>query len=359
MTVLYTLIASVLVFGAVIFLHELGHFVTAKMAGIQVNEFALGMGPRLFSFVRGSTRYSLRLLPIGGFVAMEGEDGEEEGDEEDSLYPDIPADAPRGLSFQQAPIWRRMVVIAAGAVMNMILGFVVLVVLVSMQDSITSKTISGFRGDEMSRQTGLQVGDTILAINGRHCFVANDVVYEAARSEEAVADFTVLRNGEKVELQNVTFATALTGEQEGQYMIDFTVLPLEKTIPNVLAEAGNWTISYARLIWRSLVDLVTGRVEVTQLSGPIGIVQAISQAVSIGLDSVLNIMALITINLGIFNLLPFPALDGGKLVLLVLEKIRRRPLPARYESAINLAGFALLMVLMVFVAFNDVLRLVG
>ena len=211
----------------------------------------------------------------------------------------------------------------------------------------------------MSRQTGLQVGDTILAINGRHCFVANDVVYEAARSEEAVADFTVLRDGQKVELQNVTFATALTGEQEGQYMIDFTVLPMEKTVPNVLAEAGNWTISYARLIWRSLVDLVTGRVEVTQLSGPIGIVQAISQAVSIGLDSVLSIMALITINLGIFNLLPLPALDGGKLVLLVVEKIRRRPLPTRYESAINLAGFALLMALMVFVAFNDVLRLVG
>ena len=358
MTVLYTLIASVLVFGAVIFLHELGHFVTAKLAGIQVNEFALGMGPRLFSFVRGSTRYSLRLLPIGGFVAMEGEDGEEEGDEE-ALYPDIPADAPRGCSFQQAPIWRRMVVIAAGAAMNMILGFAVLVALVSMQDSITSKTISGFRGDEMSRQTGLQVGDTILAINGRHCFVANDVVYEAARSEEAVADFTVLRDGQKVELQNVTFATALTGEQEGQYMIDFTVLPMEKTVPNVLAEAGNWTISYARLIWRSLVDLVTGRVEVTQLSGPIGIVQAISQAVSIGLDSVLSIMALITINLGIFNLLPLPALDGGKLVLLVVEKIRRRPLPARYESAINLAGFALFMALMVFVAFNDVLRLAG
>lgn len=356
MSIVYTIIASLLVFGVIIFLHELGHFVTAKLCGIQVNEFAMGMGPKLFSFVKGSTQYALRLLPIGGFVSMEGEDGEEVDQE---LYPDIPPDAPRGKSFQQVSVGKRMIVIAAGAAMNLILGFGLLLILVNMQSAITSRTISGFRGDEMSRQTGLQVGDTILAVNGRRCFIANDVVYEAARSEKATADFTVLRNGQKVQLEDVTFATALTGEQEGQYMIDFTVQPLEKNFFNVLQEAGNWTISYARLIVLSLVDFVTGRVEVNQLSGPVGIVQVINQAVSVGIDAVLNIMALITINVGIFNLLPLPALDGGKLVLLVVEKIRRKPMNPKYEGMINLVGFAALMLLILFVTFNDIGRLIG
>lgn len=355
-SVIYTIIASIVVFGLVIFLHELGHFVTAKLSGIQVNEFALGMGPKVFSFVKGSTRYSLRLLPIGGFVSMEGEDGEGIDQE---LYPDIPADAPRGKSFQQVSVGKRMIVVAAGAVMNMVLGFCILLILVTMQSAITSRTISGFRGDKMSHKTGLEVGDTILAINGRRCFIANDVVYEAAHSAQAIADFTVLRDGHTITLEDVTFATALTGEQEGQFMIDFTVQPLEKTPLNVLKEAANWTISYSRLIILSLADFVTGRVEINQLSGPVGIVQTINQAVSIGIQPLLTIMALITINLGIFNLLPLPALDGGKLVLLVVEKIRRKPLDPRYEGMINMVGFAALMLLMLFVTFNDVGRLIG
>ena len=210
MSIVYTIIASLLVFGVVIFLHELGHFVTAKLCGIQVNEFAMGMGPKWFSFMKGSSRYALRLLPIGGVVSMEGENSEEVDQE---LYPDFPPDATRGKSFQQVSVGKRMIVIAAGAAMNLILGFGLLLILVNMQSAITSRTISGFRGDEMSRQTGLQVGDTILAVNGRRCFIANDVVYEAARSEKATADFTVLRNGQKVQLEDVTFATALTGEQ--------------------------------------------------------------------------------------------------------------------------------------------------
>lgn len=353
MTIVYTVIASLVVFGVVIFLHELGHFTTAKLVGIQVNEFALGMGPRLLSFLKGSTRYSLRLLPIGGFVAMEGEDGEEEDDES---LPPLPDDAPRGKSFQQVSVGRRAIVIAAGAVMNLILGFVLLVILVCSQQVITSKTIAEFRG-ENAPQTGLEVGDTILAINGRRCLIANDVVYEMARSRNATADFTVLRDGEEVELQDVTFATPLE-DSEGM-TIDFVVLPVEKTVGTVLQEAANWTVSYARLVVMSLVDLVTGRVAMTELSGPVGIVQVINDAVSYGVTQVLNIMALITINLGIFNLLPLPALDGGKLVLLLVEKLRGKPLPAKYEGMINLVGFAALMLLMLFVTYNDIGRLVG
>ncbi len=353
MTIVYTVIASIVVFGVVIFLHELGHFTTAKLVGIQVNEFSLGMGPQLLSFLKGSTRYSLRLLPIGGFVAMEGEDGEEP--DEEALLP-LPNDIPRGKSFQQVSVGRRAIVIAAGAVMNLILGFVLLVILVCGQDVITSRTVAEFRG-ENAQQTGLAVGDTILAINGRRCFIANDVVYEMVRSQDATANFTVLRNGEKLELENVTFATP---QQDGEgMMIDFTVQPVKKTVGTVLQEAANWTVSYARLVMMSLADLISGRVAITELSGPVGIVQVINDAVSYGVTQVLNIMAFITINLGIFNLLPLPALDGGKLVLLVVEKLRGKPLPAKYEGMINMVGFAALLLLLLFITFNDIGRLVG
>ena len=353
MTIVYTVIASIVVFGVVIFLHELGHFTTAKLVGIQVNEFSLGMGPRLLSFLKGSTRYSLRLLPIGGFVAMEGEDGEEP--DEEALLP-LPNDIPRGKSFQQVSVGRRAIVIAAGAVMNLILGFVLLVILVCGQDVITSRTVAEFRG-ENAQQTGLAVGDTILAINGRRCFIANDVVYEMVRSQDATANFTILRNGEKLELENVTFATP---QQDGEgMMIDFTVQPVKKTVGTVLQEAANWTVSYARLVMMSLADLISGRVAITELSGPVGIVQVINDAVSYGVTQVLNIMAFITINLGIFNLLPLPALDGGKLVLLVVEKLRGKPLPAKYEGMINMVGFAALLLLLLFITFNDIGRLVG
>ena len=353
MTIVYTVIASIVVFGVVIFLHELGHFTTAKLVGIQVNEFSLGMGPQLLSFLKGSTRYSLRLLPIGGFVAMEGEDGEEP--DEEALLP-LPNDIPRGKSFQQVSVGRRAIVIAAGAVMNLILGFVLLVILVCGQDVITSRTVAEFRG-ENAQQTGLAVGDTILAINGRRCLIANDVVYEMVRSQDATANFTVLRNGEKLELENVTFATP---QQDGEgMMIDFTVQPVKKTVGTVLQEAANWTVSYARLVMMSLADLISGRVAITELSGPVGIVQVINDAVSYGVTQVLNIMAFITINLGIFNLLPLPALDGGKLVLLVVEKLRGKPLPAKYEGMINMVGFAALLLLLLFITFNDIGRLVG
>lgn len=355
MSFFYTTLAAIFVFGMVILLHELGHFSMAKWAGIQVNEFAVGMGPRLWSRVKGSTRYALRLLPIGGFVMMEGEDGDEPAGEQEDLYPDIPKDAPRGKSFQKVPVGKRMIVIAAGAVMNLILGFALLVILVCMDEAITSKTISGFRLDVMETDGGLQIGDEILAVNGRRCFIANDVVYEIARSRDMAADFTVLRGGEKVELKNVTFAA----EQDGAFTIGFTVLPVEKTVWNVTKEAACWTVSFARLVVLSMWDLLTGRVPVNQLSGPVGIIQTLNQAVAVGIRPVLNMMALITVNLGVFNLMPLPALDGGKLVLLAIEKLRGKPLPAKYEGAINMIGFAALMLLMAFVTFNDVSRIFG
>ena len=331
MTVLLTSLAAIVVFGTVILVHEAGHFFTAKLSGVKVNEFALGMGPKIFSFGKKETKYSLRLLPIGGYVSMEGEDETSED--------------PR--SFNKAAVWKRILIVVAGAVMNLILGFLVLCIAVSCDEVITSRTVSGFYENASTQATGLEVGDTILSVNGRKCYVANDILYEFARIDSGTAEFVVLRDGEKVTLPAVTFQTKKAEEGLNQIVIDFTVLPIQKTFGTLVKEGFNWSISYARLIFLSLVDLVTGRVAINNLSGPVGIVSTIASTVNYGIQPLLLLMALITVNLGVFNLLPLPALDGGKLLLLVLEAIRRKPIPEKYEIYINVAGFVMLMLLMV------------
>lgn len=342
MTFLIQALASIIVFGSVIFIHEFGHFFVAKLSGIKVNEFSLGMGPKLVGFTKDDTDYSLRALPIGGFVAMEGED--EESDAEGS--------------FNKAPVQSRIAVVVAGAIMNLILGFVVLIFLVSQQSAITSRTISQFHEGAMTAQTGLQVNDEIVAVNGRRCYIANDIIYEFARTQNGVADFTVRRDGELVELENVTFETYTDEDGIKQMVIDFYVYPEEKTVLSVIEEAAKWTMSLARMIFLSLVDLLTGNVAINQMSGPVGIVTVISEAASIGIENVLLILAMITINLGIFNLVPFPALDGGRLLFLLIELLRGKPINQKYEIVVNTVGMFILLGFMAFVTFSDVTKLI-
>ena len=336
-----SIIVSILVFGIVIMIHELGHFIMAKRSGIKVNEFSIGMGPQIYGITIGDTEYSVRAVPIGGYVAMEGED--EESDAEGA--------------FNSVPVQDRIGVVVAGAVMNMILGFVVLFYLTASQPAITSRTVSTFYEGAKTQQTGLMIDDEIIAINGRKCYIANDIIYEFARTQNGEADFTVIRNGEKIELENVTFDTYVD-EATGlkQMIIDFTVYPVTKTIPNIAKEAFNWTISIARMVFLSLIDLVTGNVAINQMSGPVGIVSTISEAVSYGLESVLMILAMITINLGVFNLLPFPALDGGRLVFLLIELVRGKPVDQKYEMWVNGAGMIILLGFMAFVTFSDITK---
>lgn len=352
MQIVLMIVVAILVFGLVIFVHELGHFFAAKKSGIKVNEFALGMGPTLFRFHKGETVYALRLFPIGGFVSMEGEN--EESDETGS--------------FQKAPIGRRMIVIAAGAVMNLVLGFLALVILVAAGGDIASKTVSRVYDES----TGLQVRDEIIAVNGHRCFVMSDMFYEFARTQNGTFSLLVRRDGEKVLLQNVTFPTVkaydeetgepmmneATGEQYEYLDVSFAVLPVERNVWTVAKEGFLNTLSYGRIIYQSLFDLVTGRVPVNQLSGPVGIVSEIGKAVSIGWRPVVQLLALISVNLGVVNMLPLPALDGGRFLLLIVESIRRKPIRQKYEIAINLVGFGLIICLMVFVSFNDIVRLV-
>ena len=366
MSFIITILAALLVFSAVIAIHEFGHFTVAKLCGIQVNEFSIGMGPVLWKKNHKGTQYSLRALPVGGFVALEGEESPESQQAEaahtvqEQPAPETEASVqPTGVPLNEAPVWQRALVMVAGAVMNFVLGFVVLVILIAAQNEpITSKTIYAIQDGALCGQTGLQAGDKVLAVNGRRCFVANDILYELVRTQSYSADFTVLRNGQKVQLPRVQFDTWQDEKGETHMSIGFSVYGLEKTPGNVLREAGNSVLYYGRIVFTSLVDLVRGRESINNLSGPVGIVSAIGQAASYGWQALLEMLALITVNLGILNLLPFPALDGGKVVFLVIEGVTGHAVPEKLQSVLTLATFGLLFGLMLFATYNDILRLI-
>ena len=397
MSFIITFVAAVFVFSAVIAIHEFGHFIVAKLCGVQVNEFSIGMGPAIWKKVRSGTQYSIRALPVGGYVALEGEESpesqqaERHTDEEEPLSPHSDADSspsrgaekaeasdlpplsgevaeptgsdgevlPHGIPLNEAPAWQRALIMLAGAAMNFVLGFVVMVILIAAQNEpITSKVIYKVEDGALCGQTGLQAGDKIVAVNNRRCFVANDILYELMRTEDYTADFTVLRDGQKVELPNVQFDTWQDENGETHMSLGFTVYGIQKTPLNVLKEAGNSVLYYGRIIFTSLTDLLRGRESINDLSGPVGIVTAIGQAASYGWQDLLELLVLITVNLGIFNLLPFPALDGGKVVFVLIEGVTGHAVPERIQSGLTLAAFVLLFGLMIFATYNDILRLI-
>lgn len=391
MSFIVTFIAAVFVFSAVIAIHEFGHFMVAKLCGVQVNEFSIGMGPVLCKRVRKGTQYSIRALPVGGFVALEGEESPESKQAEENLSvvsddsspsrgakadagkPDLPplsgevaeptgSDgevSPSGIPLNEAPVWQRALIMLAGAGMNFVLGFVVMAILITAQsEPITSKVLYQVEENALCGQTGLQAGDKILAVNGRRCFVANDILYELMRTEDYTADFTVLRDGKKVELPGVQFDTWQDDKGETHMSLGFTVYGIKKTPLNVLKEAGNSVLYYGRIIFASLSDLLRGRESINDLSGPVGIVTAIGQAASYGWQDLLEMLVLITVNVGIFNMLPFPALDGGKVVFLLIEGVTGHAVPEKIQSGLTVAAFALLFGLMIFATYNDILRLI-
>lgn len=445
------IIIGILLFELIIFSHEFGHFITAKKSGVKVNEFSLGMGPKIFGFKRGETDYSLRLLPLGGFCAMEGED-------EDSAEP---------RAFNNAKIWKRMIIIIAGAVMNIILGFIMMFAYTVQADSYASTTIDSFYPNSVSANCGIEVGDKITELNGYSIWNSRDLqfamatmtckevdgksleiyrqdcaraacnaynsvlndneniddstlskLYEiltdgctsinSAPSKEVAyniykqtgedifaeyyndkksfepekieeedtrlrytSDVKVIRDDEEIELKDVQFFTYYQSEedeQEGKTSLsfDFVVTKIDKNFGSVISQTVSNTCSVAKMVWTSLVWLVQGRFSFTDLSGPVGIATAVTQVASIGLETsflsafnnILFVMIMITINLGIFNMLPFPALDGGRFLFLLIEWIFRKPIPRKVEQIVNSVGFALLMVFMIVVTFKDIWQLI-
>ncbi len=362
------IIIALIVFGILVAIHEFGHFAVAKLSGIRVNKFAIGMGPRIVKFTKGETEYSLRLFPVGGFCAMEGEDEH--------------SDDPR--AFHNKPIINRIGVVVAGAIMNIILGFIVAIIMTSVADKIPTNTIVKFEENAMSEQTGLRTGDEIIKMDNMRIFTNQDIAYKLNNTADGVFDLVVKRDGKKVNLNDVKFYDSyyyyvekkagekdkyITFETKEEYTgteelelaesrYDFFVdAEKDKTITSVIDYSFRNTLTLARLIWISLIDLVTGQYGLNDLSGPVGIVSAIGDVRAYGIESLLQLVAMITINLGIFNLLPLPALDGGRLVFLIIEAIRKKPIPPEKEGMVHFIGLALLMLLMIVVTINDVKNL--
>lgn len=446
LTTIALILIGVLLFELIIFIHEFGHFITAKKSGIKVNEFSLGMGPKIFSFGKGETKYSLRIFPIGGFCAMEGEDEE----------------SPEPRAFNNAKVWKRMIVVIAGAVMNIILGFVLMFVVVVQQDAYTSTEVQSFPATSFSSCTGLQSGDVIKEINGYGISTSMDFNYpistaelktvdgstleiykedcgnnlynmavslvqdknnklsdeqvskvnellskstneivKAKSKEDAfyvyenyykemndacgikdykvekiveketrkryTADILVERNGEEKLLKNVQFFTYTTKDNsDPQVSIDFYVKPIEKTFGSVISQTFKQTISTCKMIYASLGGLLTGKFGLKDMSGPIGIASAVttvaSESLSSGfmsaVNSIIYVMMIITVNLGLFNMLPFPALDGGRFVFLIIEAIRGKSVPRKVEAIVNGIGMGLLILLMILITANDIFKLI-
>lgn len=336
-----SVVIAILLFGFMIFFHELGHFATAKWAGVKVNEFSIGMGPKIISKTFGETAYSLRLLPIGGFVAMEGEDEESEDERR----------------FMAAPVWKRILITSAGAIMNLILGFAVVFVLTCGQNLIGTTTIASFAENSSSAEY-LMTNDTILAVNGEKAGCDYDIVYSLIRDTDGVVDMDILRGEEKIHLDEVVFDTQEIGGMKS-IVLDFSIYGEEPTFFGRISYAFRWTWSLVKLVWHSLGDIISGEFGISQLSGPIGVTDTISDAVqSTNYKGILLILAVITVNLGVFNLLPLPALDGGRIAFMILEIFRGKPISQKVEGIIHAVGMALLMLLMVIVAYNDIARLI-
>lgn len=335
-----SIIYTILIFSAIILIHELGHFITAKLSGITIHEFSLGMGPAIYKFKAPKVTYSIRLFPIGGYVAMEGEDSESNDEN----------------AFSKKPIWKRMIVILAGAFMNLLLGFLIMVGIYSQQQAYNSTTVAEFMPNAVTQASGLEAGDKIVKMNSTTIFADRDMLFELMRDSDGIIDMQVIRNGEKVRLPQVKFDVVGDGEAK-QLNIDFKVLGIKRTFFSVLDYSFRSTVSLARNSWTSIGDLVTGKLGISDLSGPVGVGQVVNQASSQGFKSLLMLASLISISIGMFNLLPFPALDGGRFVFLVIEAIRKKPMNPKIEGYVNAAGLMLLFGLMIVITLKDIIKL--
>jgi len=376
------ILIALLVLNVLVMIHEFGHFIAAKLCGVKVNEFAIGMGPKLIAWGKGETRYSVRLLPIGGFCAMEGEDegaptpaalgGNADREVENSNI---------GRSFNDKNVWQRILIVLAGPVMNLLLGFILLLVQYgALQDVhpaygevlFPTTTIARIEESTPAYQSGLRAGDTILEINGRRILMDTDMSMEMQNDADGVFRMVVRRTvdgkSEKVLLDAVKFALEKdekTGQQYIRY--DYSLLGVPRTFGNTISHAAKQEVSIATIVCRTLIDLIQGDYGLNDLSGPVGTVDVIADALGdvatgnslAGWRSMILLMVLITVNLGVFNLLPLPALDGGRLIFLVWEAITRKPLSQKYEAWVHFAGIVLLMLLMLLITYSDITKLFG
>lgn len=378
-----TVIVTILIFLVMVSLHEFGHFIMAKACGIKVLEFAVGMGPAIFKKQKGETLYSVRIFPIGGYCKMEGEDGA--------------SDDKR--AFTNQVLWKRFLVTVAGATLNVILGFVIFLILVANTSPFSTTTVDTVVEHSYLAQSGIQSGDEIVKINGKTVTFFRDIsLYCGNLKEDEAIPVQVKRAGQRMEFEvkpskevttakytqtGVEYINALNGVQQTNFypyddtlpkdetkigkeetqerlLIGFTPTQENVTIFNIIPQAFYNTKFVVKLVYTSLFQMITGQVSLNQVAGPVGIVSEVNTAVNSGAYSWLNVLslvALLTINLGIFNLLPIPALDGGRIFFMLIELIRRKPIPPEKEGMIHAIGLLVLFGLIIVISFNDILRL--
>lgn len=380
-----TAIVTIVMFLVMVSLHEFGHFITAKLMNFKILEYSIGFGPAIWHSKKSEIQYSLRAIPFGGYCKFEGEDEKSEDKR----------------AFSNQPVWKRMIVVAAGGIFNVILGFVLFLFIVPALSPISTNVIDEVVENSYIEEAGILPGDEVVEINGKHVGFYNDISlytqdFRAGeecelvvkrdgeklsftfRPSESVTEYTYMDEGIEVtsSMNGVSEETVLYRYGEGaerddskigttetvtRLIIGFRPQQEDINALNIWGEAWNETKFVVKLVYNSLWQMVTGRVGMDQMSGPVGIVSEVNNAVNSGSESwlyVLNLTALLTINLGVFNLLPIPALDGGRLLFMIIELIRRKPIPPEKEGIVHAIGFLLLIALIIAVSFNDIMRLI-
>ena len=373
-----TAVVTIIIFLLMVSIHEFGHFIVAKKSGMTVTEFAVGMGPAIFKKEKGGTLYSVRILPLGGYCRIE-----------DDLTEDEKA-------FVH-PLWKRFLMVIAGPALNVVLGFILILSLVATSGGITTPIVGNFSKGAAMETSGIQEGDRIVKINDTRIAFYEDMSFAGQDFEENTpVRVTVKRSGEKISFdimptKNVTKyqykadginVVSVVGEHTEEKFIPYSDEVLkddslvgteesserlilgftgrtEKLTPlNVLHESYCYTGFVVKLVYKSFIMLVTGKVSVDNVAGPVGIVQQVNEAVKNGYRYILNLTALLTINLGVFNLLPIPALDGGRIVFMAVEFIRRKPVPPEKEGIVHMIGMILLLAFSVFISYKDIVKLI-
>ncbi len=332
-----TIIYAIIIFCLLIFVHELGHFIVAKACGVKVNEFAIGMGPAIFKKQKGETLYAVRLFPIGGFCAMEGEDEDSEDDR----------------AFNNKPAWQRALVLTAGSFMNLLTAVVLMIVIAFVVGQATT-TVNEVLDDSPAYRAGMMSGDRIVEVDGTAVDEWNDVITYIGESSRDTADIVVERDGAQQ-----TLTAALEYDKEsGRNKIGITP-EMKHSVAGSVGSGMKNTWNMTVMMYKVIKQLFTGDVSVSELSGPVGIVYAVNQSAKAGVIYVVYLASLLSLNLAIMNMLPFPALDGGRLLFLLIRKITGKRITDAIEGKIHFIGIILLMVLMVYVTWNDIVKFIA
>ena len=342
------IIWTILILGIMIFVHELGHFLTAKRFGVFVEEFSLGMGPAIFKKQGKETLYSLRLFPIGGYCAMRGENEavEEEG------------------SFSELKPWKRFIVLVSGAAMNIILAFMLFLMICFSQKAIITNKVGSVAGDDVPASV-FEVGDEIIKMDGTRVNIYSDIRLKMMINKGESVDVTVLRDGEKLTFNLTPYKT------EDGFKFGFSPL-VEENTPLTALENGFYETAFSvKSVFWTIKQMVTGNIGLESVAGPVGMATVVddvvdstneiednNQRIYVLILSIFNLMALIGANLGVMNLLPLPALDGGRILFVLIEMITGKKVPEKFEAAVHAAGFVLLMLLAVVITWSDIMKLI-